>query len=98
VVAAEPDPEDDLYERVRRYAGGDAEVLIVAVADGVDAETAVETALDLYRADELVVVTASDEEESWPDLDIRAAFGRFGLPVTHLVDDDDADEVRRPRT
>jgi hypothetical protein len=52
----------------------------------IDPLQAVEDALRLYVADELVVVTASDEETSWTDSDLDEwAREKFGLPIKHLV-------------
>ena len=55
-------------------------------AGDVDALQAVEDALRLYVADELVIVTASDEETSWIESDLEEwAREKFGLPIKHLV-------------
>jgi hypothetical protein len=55
-------------------------------AGDIDPLQAVEDALRLHVADELVVVTASDEETSWIESDLEAwAREKFGLPIKHLV-------------
>ncbi len=52
----------------------------------IDPLQAIEAALRRHVADELVIVTASDEETTWLESDLEQwVAGRFGLPVTHLV-------------
>jgi hypothetical protein len=47
---------------------------------------AIEDALRRYAADELVIVTASDEQASWIESDLENEVReRFGLRITHLV-------------
>jgi hypothetical protein len=67
---AEAVPTDDVESRV-----GDSDPL-----------TAIEDALRTFPADELIVVTASDEDAAWLEKGSgEAALDRFSLPVTHLV-------------
>jgi hypothetical protein len=52
----------------------------------VDPLQAVEDALRMYAADELIIITAPDEETSWIDAELESQVEeRFGLPITHLV-------------
>ena len=47
---------------------------------------AIEDALRQWGADEVIVVTAPDDESTWIESDLgRRAQERFALPVTHLV-------------
>jgi hypothetical protein len=87
--------EDRALEEARRRARAAEEVaaLGVKVVDtrigDPDPVVAVEDELRTFPADELVVVTRPKETASW--LEKRAIVGeleRFGLPVTHIVDDD----------
>ena len=69
---AEAVPTDDVESRV-----GDS-----------DPVTAIEDALRTFPADELLVVTAADEDAAWLEKGSgEAALARFSLPVTHLVVD-----------
>jgi hypothetical protein len=89
------DDEDRALDEARRRAkllaeagAGIAKVVDARVGDP-DPVTAVEDALHVFPADELVVVTRPKDAATW--LEKRAVMGeleRFGLPVTHLVDDD----------
>jgi hypothetical protein len=63
--------------------------VVAAKAGDPDPVMAVEDALEEFPADELIVVTRPKDTATW--LERRAILGdleRFGLPVTHLVDDD----------
>jgi len=52
----------------------------------VDPLQAIEDALRTFQADEIVVLTAPSEQESWLEEGLGAeAEKRFSLPVTHLV-------------
>jgi hypothetical protein len=87
--------EDRALEEARQRARevAEAEASIAKVVDArigdPDPVTAVEDVLHAFPADELIVVTRPKDAATW--LEKRAAMGeleRFGLPVTHLVDDD----------
>jgi hypothetical protein len=55
-----------------------------------DPVQAIEDALHEFPADELLVVTHSDEDAGWLEEGAGAeALARFDLPVTHLVVDED---------
>jgi hypothetical protein len=52
----------------------------------VDPLQAIEDALRMFGADEIVVLTAPDEEDSWLESGLgEKASERFAVPVTHLV-------------
>jgi hypothetical protein len=52
----------------------------------VDPLQAIEDALRMFGADEIVVLTAPDEEASWLESGLgEKASERFAVPVTHLV-------------
>lgn len=52
----------------------------------VDPLQAIEDALRMFRADEVVILTAPDEEASWLESGLgERASERFAVPVTHLV-------------
>jgi hypothetical protein len=87
--------DDRALEEARRRARelAEAEAGVASVVDArvgdPDPVTAVEDALQVFPADELVVVTRPKDAATW--LEKRAIMGdleRFGLPVLHLVDDD----------
>jgi hypothetical protein len=51
-----------------------------------DPVQAIEDALRQFPADEVIVVTRTDDEAGWLEKDSAAAASeRFGVPVTHLV-------------
>jgi hypothetical protein len=87
--------EEAAVDEARRRAleAAAAEAVAARVVDArvgdPDPVTAVEDALQSFPADELLVVTRPKDSATW--LERRALLGeleRFGLPVTHLVDDD----------
>jgi hypothetical protein len=84
--------EDSARREAEQRAGGAAEAVPVrirgAVVGDVDPLVAIEDALRVFPADELILVTRPEETATWFEQDALAAFDRFGLPVTHLVDDD----------
>jgi hypothetical protein len=52
----------------------------------VDPLQAIADGLRMWPSDEVVVLTAPDEDASWLESDLgRAATERFAVPVTHLV-------------
>lgn len=68
-------------------AASDAARVVTAQAGDPDPVTAVEDALQVFPADELIVVTRPKDTATW--LERRAIAGGlegFGLPVTHLID------------
>lgn len=65
-----------------------ARVVDVTVGDP-NPVLAVEDALRKFPADELIVVTRPKDATTWLErLALSGELERFGLPVTHLVDDD----------
>jgi hypothetical protein len=86
--------DEDLARReAEQRVGRAAEAIPVriraAVVGDVDPLVAIEDALRVFPAEELIVVTRPEEAATWFEHDAAlAAFDRFGLPVTHLVDDD----------
>jgi hypothetical protein len=83
---AEDDARTDAAER------GD-ELADVAPTDDVESRVgdsdpvkAIEDALRTFPADEVIVVTLSDEDAAWLEKgSAETALNRFSLPVTHLV-------------
>jgi hypothetical protein len=89
--------EDAAREEADRRARAAAEAaalkgkVVTVRAGDPDPVAAVGDALEIFPADELVVVTRPKDAATW--LERRAFEGdleRFGLPVTHVVDDDAA--------
>ncbi len=69
-------------ETTARAVPGEAE----AHVGDVDPLLAIEDALRMFPADEIVVLTAPDEDATWLESGLGdAARERFALPVTHLV-------------
>jgi hypothetical protein len=91
-LASDSDQAREEAERRAEQAEEAAQAASVRVRDAVvgdvDPLLAIEDALRTFPADELIVVTRPDEDETWFERDVRGALKRFGLPVTHLVDDD----------
>ena len=64
------------------------------VADA-DPMRAIDDALSLFRADEIVIATHEEQRSNWLARDlVRRACHRFGLPVLHVV----VHEAREPAT
>jgi nucleotide-binding universal stress UspA family protein len=84
--------------RALAAAAAEAEAVGAKVVDlhvgDPDPVTAVEDALQVFPADELVVVTRPKKAATWLEKAIfNGELERFGLPVTHLVDHDVAAAV-----
>ncbi|MGZ4335011.1 MAG: hypothetical protein ACXVRJ_12185 [Gaiellaceae bacterium] len=84
-------------DRARAEAQHRAEVAAAAApgrpahvgAGDADPLVALDDALRTFPADEIVLVTRPDETRSWLEEDaLHPLIERFGLPITHLVDDD----------
>jgi hypothetical protein len=60
-----------------------------------DPVMAVADALRQFPADELIVVTRPSDQATWLEKRALTKLDRFGLPVTHLVDDDAAPPAPR---
>lgn len=86
--------EDDARGEAAAVARG-AEQAVEPEAEQVDAEVgdsdpvqAIEDALRTFAADEIVLVTRSDDEAGWLEKDAEAEVSeRFGIPLTRLVVD-----------
>jgi hypothetical protein len=74
---------------VGRAVAPEAERTEAEVGD-TDPVQAIEDALRIFPADELVLVTRKDDEAGWLEEGAAdEALARFNLPVTHLVVDED---------
>ena len=96
VAADESKAREEAQRRAVEAAEAGAVVgkVVDARVGDPDPVTAVRDALQTFPADELVVVTRPPDEAAW--LEKAAVAGeleQFGLPVTHLVDDDATDSV-----
>jgi hypothetical protein len=81
---AEDDARADAAERAEATAAGDADAE-PHVGD-VDPMQAIEDALRMFPAEEIVVLTEPDDGATWLENGLgEAARERFALPVTHLV-------------
>jgi nucleotide-binding universal stress UspA family protein len=70
----------EVAEEAGAAVGGEAEV------GDPDPVQAIEDALRQYPADEILVVTRSDEEAGWLEEGaVAEARERFGVPLTHLA-------------
>lgn len=79
----------DRAEHAGRAAGAEAESVEAEVGD-TDPAQAIEDALRTFPADELLLVTHSEEDAGWLEEGTAdEALARFELPVTHLVVDAD---------
>jgi hypothetical protein len=60
-----------------------------AIVGDADPVIAIEDALRVFPANELIVVTRPEDEATWLERDVLDGIENyFGLPVTHLIDDD----------
>jgi len=85
---------DEAWRRAEeaRNASQAAKVVDAHVGDP-DPVTAVGDALQTFPADELIVVTRPKDAATWLEKRAILDLERFGLPVTHLVDDEDDEAV-----
>lgn len=75
---------DEIAQETASSVSGEARVTGTEVGD-TDPVQAIEDALRVFPADEVIVVTPSGEEAGWLEKDAAAAADeRFGVPVTHL--------------
>jgi hypothetical protein len=82
--------EDDAREEAANRAELASEAATGDQADGhvgdVDPLQAIEDALRIFDADEVIILTAPDEQASWLESGLgERASARFAVPVTHLV-------------
>jgi hypothetical protein len=83
---AEDEARTDAAERADELADAAPTDDIESRVGDSDPVKAIEDALRTFPADELIVVTLSDEDASWLEKGSgETALGRFSLPVTHLV-------------
>jgi hypothetical protein len=82
--------EDDAREDAADRAEAASEAATGDETDGhvgdVDPLQAIEEALRMFGADEVIILTAPDEQASWLESGLgERASARFAVPVTHLV-------------
>jgi hypothetical protein len=83
---AEDDARADAAERAELASEAAPEDQAHGHVGDVDPLQAIEDALRMFGADEIVVLTAPDEEASWLESGLgEKASERFAVPVTHLV-------------
>jgi hypothetical protein len=83
---AEDDARAEAADRAEATSQAFPGVRTAAHVGDVDPLQAIEDALRLYPADEIVVVSDPDEEASWLESGLAAkASRRFAVPLTHLV-------------
>jgi hypothetical protein len=83
---AEDDARADAVERAEAASEAAPGQHVEAYAGDVDPLQAIEDALRMFPADEVVVLTAPDDEATWLEAGLgEDAQERFSVPVTHLV-------------
>jgi GABA permease len=83
---AEDDARADASERAEAASEETPGEQVEAHGGDVDPLQAIEDALRMFPADEIVVLTAADEQATWLEADLgERARERFSIPVTHLV-------------
>jgi hypothetical protein len=83
---AEDDARADATERAEAASEELPGEHVKAHGGDVDPLQAIEDALRMFPADEIVVLTAPDEEATWLEAGLgESAQERFSVPVTHLV-------------
>jgi GABA permease len=83
---AEDDARTDAAERAEAASEAAPGEHVEAHVGDVDPLQAIEDALRMFPADEVVVLTAPDEEANWLEAGLgEEARERFSVPVTHLV-------------
>ncbi len=83
---AEDDARSDAAERAEAASEEAPSEQAEAHVGDVDPLQAIEDALREFPADEIVLMTAPDEDASWLEVGLGPeARKRFSLPVTHLV-------------
>jgi hypothetical protein len=83
---AEDDARADAAERAEAASEAAPTDRVEARVGDVDPLQAIEDALRTFPADEVVVVTAPEEEADWLEKGLgELARRRFSVPVTHLV-------------
>ena len=83
---AEDDARADAGDRAELAAEAVPGENVEAHAGDVDPLRAIEDALRVFPADEIVVLTAPDDKATWLELGLgKEARERFSVPVTNLV-------------
>ena len=83
---AEDDARADANERAEAASEEVPGEQVEAHSGDVDPLQAIEDALRMFSADEIVVLTAPNEQATWLEADLgEKARERFSVPVTHLV-------------
>ncbi len=83
---AEDDARADATERAEAASHELPGEQVEAHGGDVDLLQAIEDALRTFPADEIVVLTAPDEDATWLEAGLAQKAGkRFSVPVTHLV-------------
>lgn len=83
---AEDDARADAAARAKTASEAVPGKLVEAHVGDVDPLQAIEDALRVFPADEIVVVTAPDEQATWLETGLgEQAQERFSVPVRHLV-------------
>jgi hypothetical protein len=83
---AEDDARADAAERAEAASEAAPGEHVEAQVGDVDPLLAIEDALRTFPADEVVVLTAPDEDATWLEAGLgEDAQKRFSVPVTHLV-------------
>ncbi len=83
---AEDDARADAADRANAASEAAPGEQVEAHVGDVEPLQAIEDALRTFPADEIVVLTAPDEQATWLEAGLgEAARERFSVPVTHLV-------------
>ncbi len=83
---AEDDARTDAAERAEAASEAVPSEQVEAHVGDVDPLQAIEDALRMFPADEIVVLTAPDKKATWLEAGLgEEARERFSVPVTHLV-------------
>ncbi len=83
---AEDDARADAAKRAAAVADAVPTEQVDAHFGDTDPIQAIDDAVQLFHPDQIVIVTASDEDVSWLEIGLsETARSRFKVPVTHLV-------------
>lgn len=86
LTGAEDDARKEAAERAEAAADAAPGRHVEAHVGDADPLMAIEDALRIYPADELVVLTPPEDEATWLETGLgEKAQERFALPVTHLI-------------
>ena len=83
---AEDDARAEAADRAEAAADAVPAPRVEAHVGDVDPVRAIEDALRMYPADEVIVISAPDDETNWLESDLGKRVGeRLPVPVTHLT-------------